>query len=356
MAQDYYEILGVAKDASPDDVKKAYRKLALRYHPDKNRGKKESEKKEAETKFKELSEAFEVLSDPKKREAYNQRGQAGVKDMGFEGFHSTEEIFSHFGDLFGELFGSRPRRGAPRGRPARKGADLRMALAVSFVDAALGATREILVPALDHCTTCGGSGEERGSGPQVCPECEGTGQTTEGGKKRGGVFAFTTACGACGGTGRLVAKRCRACHGEGLVERQSRLSVKIPAGSETGAVLRLAGQGQAGAGGGPRGNLYIEVRVEPHADFQRDGADVRSSVRLPLRTALLGGKVEVKTLRGTSLLTVPPGTSSDVWMRLRGQGIPSGGGPGDHLVRVAVDVPREVPEAFAKAVRDHLPA
>jgi molecular chaperone DnaJ len=348
VAEDYYKVLGVSKDASLEVIKKAYRKLALRYHPDKNPGDPTAEKK-----FKEVAEAFEVLSDPKKRKAYDERGAEGVRDMGFEGFGSTEEIFSHFGDIFGDLFGSRLRR--EQQAAPRRGNDLRFAMTVPFADAALGATRELVVPRHDPCPVCGGTGQEGGE-PAVCPTCRGTGQVSQKGKQRGGFFSISTVCPTCGGTGRQVGRPCKECHGSGVVVGQSRIQVKIPPGMKDGAVLRIAGQGEAGLGGGPRGDLLLEVAVEADPDFQRDGLDIRSKVLVPVATALLGGKVDVRTLRDSMVLTIRPGTSSDSWLRLRGQGIKSAEGQGDHLVRVVITVPKQVPEEVAKAVREHMSA
>ncbi len=346
MAEDYYKILSVGKDASSEEIRKAYRKLALRYHPDKNPGNPEAEKK-----FKEVSEAFEVLSDPAKRKAYDQRGRAGVRDMGFEGFQSTEEIFSHFGDLFGDLFGPSFLREPPG---PRRGQDLRFAMTVPFTEAALGSTREVVLPVEDTCSQCGGSGEEGGAGLAPCPDCKGSGKSTQRGKRLGGFFSISTPCPTCGGTGRRVGKPCRSCRGRGLLQRNSRISIRIPPGIRNGSVLRIPGQGPAGSGGGPRGDLLIEVGVEPHPEFERDGLNIRSSVNVPVGVALLGGKLEVNSLRKPITLTVPRGTSSDSWLRLRGQGIPGADGPGDHLVRVVVTIPKEIPPDVEKSVREHL--
>ena len=347
MAEDYYATLGVSKDASVEEIKKAFRKLALRFHPDKTPGDKSAEKK-----FKEVSEAFEVLSDPAKRKAYDERGAAGVKDMGFEGFQNTEEIFSHFGSLFGEFFGSGFRR--PRPGP-RRGGDLRFAMTVPFREAALGSSREIAMTAREVCPKCRGAGEEGGGG-QPCPTCRGTGQTSQKSRRRGGFFSVTSECPACGGTGRVVGNRCGECGGAGLVVREKRISIRIPAGIADGAVLRLGGQGEAGPGGGPPGDLFIEVTVEADPGFQRDGLDIRSSAKVPLAAALLGGKVEVETLRGRAVLRIPAGTSSDSWLRLRGQGIVTPSASGDHLVRIVVTVPKDVPPEVEKAVRETMPA
>jgi len=347
VAEDYYKTLGVSRDAGLDAIRKAFRRLALRFHPDKNPGNPAAEKK-----FKEVSEAFEVLSDPAKRKAYDEHGTAGVKDMGFEGFRNNEEIFSRFGDIFGDLFGGRIRR--ERQAP-RRGGDLRFAMMVPFREAALGATREIVVPVQETCARCGGTGQE-GAAAEACATCGGSGQSTRQGQPLGGFFSFSTPCQACAGTGRRIGRPCPQCAGRGLVPKDSRISVRIPPGIKNGAVLRIAGQGGSGPGGGPRGDLLIEMALESDPVLERDGLDIRSSVKVPFPVALLGGKVDVETLRQKVSLTVPPGTSGDSWLRIRGQGIQTQLVSGDHLVRIVITVPKEVPPEVEKALREHMAA
>lgn len=341
--RDYYEILGVDKDASTEELRKAYRKLALKHHPDKNPG-----DAEAERKFKEVAEAYEVLSDPKKRQTYDTCGAAGLEDMGFQGFDdsSLDEILEQFGSIFGGGF--HQRQAASR----RRGADVRYRLSVPFRDAILGATREIVLELHEACASCRGLGTEGAEKPEVCQQCGGTGNVSRRGQPFGGFFSFSSPCPTCGGTGRRAGPACRECSGQGRVLRQRRISVKIPAGVEEGAVLRLGARGEAGTRGGPPGDLLLELHVEPESRFTRDGKNLRSSVRVPLKVAVLGGQVDVPTVRGSVTLTVPPGTSSDSWLRLRGQGVPGPGGAGDQLVRIVVTVPGKVSPELEKALRD----
>jgi molecular chaperone DnaJ len=335
---DYYATLGVKKDATEEEIKKAYRKLALKYHPDKNPG-----NKDAERKFKEAAEAFEVLSNKEKRAAYDAGGAEGLRGMGFEGFQSTEDIFSHFPDIFGDLFGQRFYR---ESRRPQRGGDVRYSLSVGFLDAALGATREISLGMREACASCKGTGSEGGAPPEACPQCGGSGHTSRAGRRQGGFFSVSSPCPACGGTGQRPDRVCKDCGGEGRIERQRRISLKIPPGVGDGQVLRLGGQGEAGVLGGPPGDLYLEIKVEPHPELTREGLDIRSSVKVPVKTALLGGDVDVQTLRGQITLKIPKGTSSDAALRLRGQGIEARGEKGDHFVRVVITVPKELgPEA-----------
>ncbi|MCZ6793461.1 MAG: molecular chaperone DnaJ [Planctomycetota bacterium] len=346
--RDYYDVLGVSKDADEAVLKKAYRKLALKYHPDKN-----PDKPEAEKKFKEAAEAYEVLSDPEKRQAYDEYGAAGLKNMGFEGYSqaSYEDIFSQFGDIFGDLLGSGFGGGSFGARPRRRhGADVRYRLSVSFVDAALGVTPEIRLEFQESCATCRGSGVHPGAGPATCSRCGGTGQSSRS-QGLGGFFTVRSPCPACGGAGKVAGPPCSSCRGKGRTSTHKTVSLKVPPGVKDGAVLRLADQGEAGIGGGPAGDLLLEVNVAPHPTFTRDGLDVRSAVKVPLATAVLGGEVDVPTLRGGLSLKVPARTSSDSWLRLKGQGIAAVEGRGDHLVRVAIVMPEKVSKELEDALR-----
>jgi molecular chaperone DnaJ len=345
--KDYYEILGVKKDATDDEIRKAYRKLALKFHPDKN-----PNNPDAEKKFKEAAEAYDVLSDKEKRQAYDSRGAEGLRDMGFEGFRTNEDIFTHFSDIFGDLFGQRFYQ--ERALQPERGADVRGALSVSFTDAALGATREVSLRAYEVCTSCKGIGTEGGAAPEPCPECHGTGHVSKRGRRQGGFFSVSSQCPTCGGSGRKPGKACTSCSGAGRVLREKTLSLKVPPGIADGQVLRMNGQGEAGVHGGPAGDLLLEIHVEPHPEFTRDGLDIRSSIKVPVRTAILGGEVETPTLRGRVGLKVPKGTSSDSWLRIRGQGIATQGGTGDHLVRVVITVPKELSKEAEEALAQHL--
>lgn len=344
--KDYYEILGVPRDASEDDVRKAYRRLALKLHPDKN-----PNDPEAERKFKEISEAYEVLSDSEKRQAYDSRGTEGLRDMGFEGFDSTDDILRHFGDIFGDTFGSRFYRQAAGPRPGR---DVGYVLKVSFEDGALGATRDIDVRVLETCKSCRGAGTEGGAAA-ACSSCGGSGHVTRRDQRAGGgFFSISTPCPACGGSGRDPGKACKRCGGEGRVARSRRISVRIPPAVESESVLRLRGQGEAGAHGGPAGDLLLEIQIAPHDRLTRNGLDIRSKVEVPVKTALLGGEVAVPTLHGRAMLKVPAGTSSDTVLRLRGQGIQKGSDRGDHLVRVSINVPSKLSDNAREAISKHL--
>ncbi len=348
---DLYKRLGVGRDASEKEIQKAYRRLALKYHPDKN-----PDDPKAAEKFKQVAEAFEILSDPEKRKLYDSGGMDRVERGGHQhGFETNEEVFSQFGDIFGDVFGRRSQRArqSRRTRP-RRGRDLRFVLPVSFTEAALGGEREIEVPILEPCPDCHGRGTHQGTEPEPCPVCHGTGEQPQSARETGGFFSFSSACPSCGGTGQKPGPACSTCRGQGRIEKSRRIKIKIPPGVQSGQTLRLAGQGEAGPSGGPRGDLLIELDVKSHPHFRREGKNIRSDVKVPVATALLGGKVEVPTLQGTVMLTIPPGTSSDQVLRIRGHGIPAKDGPGDHLVRVVIVVPKKLSEEAREAIRKNL--
>jgi len=330
--KDYYQILGVSRDASQEEIKRAYRRLAMKYHPDKNPG-----DKEAEERFKEISEAYQVLSDPEKRRIYDQRGSRGLEDIGFTAFTDLDDIFANFGDIFSDFFGPRFYR-EERSTP-RRGADLRYEVTIPFLEAALGGKREMRLQRWESCPNCGGTGI-RGGASSVCPTCHGTGFVTRQERRMGGFFSLSTPCPTCGGTGR-TGEPCPTCGGTGRIKRTRTITVRIPAGVEDGAVLRLRGEGETGQNGGPPGDLFVVIHVMEHPQFKREGFNIISDVRVPFTTAALGGEVTVETIHGRARLKVPPGTQSGQMLRLAGMGIHAANGKrGDHLARVMISVPR----------------
>ena len=329
--RDYYEILGVDRNASDEEIKKAFRRLALKYHPDRNAG-----DREAEEKFKEINEAYSCLSDPEKRANYDRFGTAeGVgTGAGFGGFSGA------FGDVFEEFFGDFFGFGGQRRpRPAR-GADLRYDIEISLHEAAFGTDREITIPRWETCTVCDGSGARPGTGPVTCPHCRGAGQI----RFQQGFFSVSKTCGKCGGSGTVINDPCGECSGEGRVKRRRKLSVKVPPGVDTGTRLRMSGEGELGAHGGPPGDLYIFVNVEPHPFFRRSGRDIHCDVPVSFTTAALGGEIEVPTLEDGEKIRIPAGTQSGHEFRLKGKGMPDigGGKRGDQIVRIYIDVPRKL--------------
>lgn len=332
MAADYYEILGVARTASQDELKKAYRKLALKLHPDKNPGSKESE-----DKFKEISIAYEVLGDAAKRAQYDQVGhdaytrRRGGGGAGMDPFDVFSQVFG--GNIFDSFFGG----GRGEGGSAQGGSDLRYDLQIDFEDAVFGAQKEIEFPRAENCDRCQGSGCEPNTSKRRCGQCGGSGQVT----MAQGFFSIRQRCPACQGAGEMIEHPCRQCRGEGLVERHKAVRVNIPAGVDTGARLRLAGEGEAGRRGGGRGDLYVVLHVREHDVFKRDGDDLLCDLPLPATTAALGGTLKVPTLAGAAEVKIPPGTQNGTVFRLRGKGVPSlrGHGRGDLHIRILVEVP-----------------
>ncbi|MBI9076723.1 MAG: molecular chaperone DnaJ [Desulfatibacillum sp.] len=326
----YYEILGVERDASSAQLKTAYRKLALQYHPDRNPGDKESEEM-----FKEAAEAYEVLTDPKKRGIYDQYGHEGLSGQGFSGFSGFDDIFSSFGDIFEEFFGF---GGGRRGRNrVVRGADLRYDMRLSFMEAAFGAEKEIDIQKPETCRECKGSGCEEGTGPAVCAHCQGSGQATA----RQGFFTVRTTCPHCRGQGRTIEHPCHNCHGQGIVQERKKVTVRIPAGVDNGSRLRLSGEGEAGPQGGPPGDLYVFLFVEAHEFFQRQGNDVVCQIPISFVQAALGADIKVKTLEGEADLKIKKGTQPGDIVTLNRAGIPSlrGNGRGDQIIQIMVKTP-----------------
>ena len=327
--RDYYEVLGVEKGASDADIKKAFRRVAMKHHPDRN-----PDSKDAEEKFKEAQEAYEILGDQEKKSAYDRFGHAGVDGNAGGGFGGGGAGFSDvFGDVFGDIFG-----GGGRGRsgPAR-GSDLRYDLQLDLEDAVKGKTVQIDVPTMVHCDTCDGSGARKGSSPVTCGTCGGSGQV----RMSQGFFSVQQTCPQCRGRGQIISDPCGDCHGQGVREERKTLSVKIPAGVDTGDRIRLAGKGEAGPQGGPAGDLYVQMHVREHAIFVRDDANLHCEVPISFAQAALGGELEVPTLSGKVKLKVPAETQSGKLFRLRGKGVAPvrGGATGDLLCRVVLETP-----------------
>ena len=330
--RDYYEVLGVEKGASDQDLKKAYRRVAMKFHPDRN-----PDDKDAEEKFKEASEAYEILSDSQKRAAYDQYGHAGVEGaagMGGGGFGGGGGFSDIFGDVFGDIFGGSG--GGRRGGPSR-GSDLRYNLDLSLEEAVKGKSVKIKVPTLVSCKTCNGTGAKPGTSPKTCTTCGGVGQV----RMQQGFFSVQQTCPTCRGTGKIISDPCVDCHGQGRVEETKTLSVKIPPGVDTGDRIRLSGEGEAGAEGGPAGDLYVQVHVREHEFFQRDGKNLYCEVPISMFDACLGGEIEVPTLDGRVKLRVPAETQTGKLFRLRGKGVGSvhGGATGDLMCRVVLETP-----------------
>ncbi len=354
--RDYYEVLGVPRDASPDDVKKTYRRLAMQFHPDRNQG-----DKVAEARFKEVSEAYEVLSDADKRRQYDQYGHEGLRSAFGPGGFEFSRDFTHLSDLqdlFGSLFGDsggglfddlfgggrRQSRTGPQ-----QGADLRFDLEVDFEEAVFGSQREITLAVSEQCPACSGKGSAPGSSEEACRHCGGRGAVVS----SSGFFQVRQTCPVCGGGGRVVTKPCADCRGSGRQKTRKRLTLRIPPGVETGSRLRLAGRGEGGVRGGPPGDLYVILHVKAHEVFQREGGDLLCEVPVPMHVAALGGDIEVPTLDGFATLKIEPATESGRMFRLRGKGVKSldGYGRGDLHIRVVVEMPAHLSSAQKKALK-----
>lgn len=336
--RDYYEVLGVARGASDDELKRAFRKLARQYHPDVNKS------SEAEGRFKEIGEAYEVLSDPEKRRVYDQFGHAGLNSQGYGGFQGFEG-FGSFADIFEQFdsfFGGAAARGARRG--PQRGADLRYDLEITFEEAVFGTEKTLELPRYETCETCKGSGAEPNTQPAICPQCHGTGEVRRVQQSVFGQFVNVTACSRCQGEGKIIDSPCRECRGQGRVRKTRKLTVKIPAGVDNGQQIRLSGEGESGPKGGPAGNLYVVLEVKPHRFFKREGSDVFFELPISFAQAALGDEVEVPTVDGSETLAIPAGTQTGKTFRLREKGIPHlrGMGRGDQYVAVRVRTPTQL--------------
>ena len=334
--KDYYDVLGVSKSATEQEIKKAYKRLAMKHHPDRNQGDKDSE-----AKFKEIKEAYEILTDADKRAAYDQYGHAAFEQggMGGGGFGGGGADFNDiFGDIFGDMFGG----GGRRQSRASRGSDLQYNLTLTLEEAVRGAEKEIRIPTLAECDVCHGSGAKDGSAPVTCTTCSGSGYV----QMRQGFFAVQQPCPTCHGRGSIIKDPCTKCHGQGRVEKTKTLSVKIPAGVDTGDRVRLSGEGEAGELGAPAGDLYVQVQVKPHAIFQREGNNLYCEVPINFAMAALGGEIEVPTLDGRVSLKIPVETQTSKLFRMRGKGVKSvrSGAQGDLLCRVIVETPVKLNE------------
>jgi molecular chaperone DnaJ len=346
--RDYYETLGVAKNASEEEIKKSYRKLAMKYHPDRN-----PDSKESEDKFKEAKEAYEMLTNPEKREAYDRYGHAGVDPNmgGGGGFGGGGAGFADaFGDIFGDIFGGGARGGRGAGPQVYRGADLRYNLEITLEQAASGFDTTIRVPSWDKCETCHGSGAKPGTAPTTCPTCAGHGQV----RMQQGFFSIQQTCPKCHGTGKVVTDPCAPCGGAGRIKRNKTLEVKIPAGIDNGMRIRSSGNGEPGTNGGPPGDLYVEIHIKQHQVFQREGDDLHCEMPISFAKAALGGEIEVPTLNGKASFTIPEGTQSGKTFRLRSKGIKGvrSGYVGDLFCHVVIETPVKLTDKQKEMLRD----
>ena len=352
--RDFYEVLGVNKGASDDEIKKAYKKMARKYHPDLN-----PDNKEAEEKFKEVNEAYEILSDADKKARYDQFGHAGVDPNfgagGFGGGFDGGFDFGDLGDIFGSFFGGGFGGGGRRSNPnaPQRGESIRLSLTISFEEAAFGCEKEVTVERMEQCGTCGGNGCAAGTQPEVCSECRGTGQVQVRRQTPMGVFATTTTCPKCGGKGKIIHQPCNDCRGAGVVRKRKTIQASIPAGIDNSQTISIRGQGHAGKNGGPAGDLLITITVRPHELFRREGTSVLCEAPITFAQAVLGAELEIPTIDGKVKYDLPEGTQSGTTFRLKGKGIPSinGRGRGDQYVTVYIETPRNLNKEQKEALK-----
>ncbi len=351
--RDFYEVLGLSKGASEDEIKKAYKKMARKYHPDLN-----PDNKEAEEKFKEVNEAYEILSDADKKARYDQFGHAGVDPNfgagGFGGGFDGGFDFGDLGDIFGSFFGG-GFGGGRRTNPnaPQRGESIRMSVTISFEEAAFGCEKEVTVERMEACDTCHGNGCAAGTSPEVCPDCRGSGQVQVRRQTPMGMFATTTTCPKCGGKGRIIQQPCGDCHGSGSVRKRKTIKASIPAGIDNGQAISVRGQGHAGKNGGPAGDLLITITVRPHELFRREGTSVLCEAPITFAQAVLGAELEIPTIDGKVKYDLPEGTQSGTTFRLKGKGIPSinGRGRGDQYVTVYIETPRDLNREQKEALK-----
>lgn len=334
--RDYYVVLGVSRQAAEDEIKKSYRQLALKFHPDRNPG-----DKEAEERFKEAAEAYEVLHDPQKRQIYDTYGHEGLRGAGYSGVRGFDDIFSSFGDIFNDFFSFGGFAGQTRQRSAqRPGDDLLVTLNLSFEEAVYGTQKDVDINTMTTCVECDGSGAEPGTKQTTCPACQGTGQVVQ----SQGFFRISTSCARCQGTGRVLVSACKQCQGQGRLRKKKSVQVKVPAGVDSGTRLRLRGEGESGYRGGPSGDLYVRIEVAPHPHMERDGDNLYTKISISFLQAIMGDTLELPTLDGQKTLTISPGTQPGEVVRFVGEGVPKlrGYGRGDLFVEVEVRIPKQL--------------